>query len=54
MTNLTMPKNNSSMKYALKFVPGLADVWGLHEDGDEDSPGLQRPVGKTSMTRRSV
>ena len=26
MTNCTMPNNLSSMKYALKSVPGLADV----------------------------
>ena len=26
ITNFTMPNNNSSMKYALKSVPGLADV----------------------------
>ena len=34
MTNLTMPNNFSSMKYALKSVPGLADVGVLHGDGD--------------------
>ena len=32
------------MKFALKSVPGLADVGVLHGDGDEASPGLQRPV----------
>ena len=26
MTNLTMPNNSCSMKYALISVPGLADV----------------------------
>ena len=34
MTNLTMPNNISSMKYAPKSVPGLADVGVLHKDGD--------------------
>ena len=34
MTNFTMPNNISSMKYALKAVPGLADVGVPHGDGD--------------------
>ena len=34
MTNFTMPNNSCSMKYALKSVPGLADVGVLHGDGD--------------------
>ena len=34
MTNFTMPNNISSMKYALKSVPGLADVGDPHGDGD--------------------
>ena len=34
MTNFTMPINISSMKYALKLVPGLADVGVLQGDGD--------------------
>ena len=34
MTNFTMPNNISFMKYALKSVPGLADVGVLHGDGD--------------------
>ena len=34
MTNFTMPNNISSMKYALKSVPGLADVGVAHGDGD--------------------
>ena len=34
MTNFTMPNNISSMKYALKSVPGLADVGVLHGVGD--------------------
>ena len=35
-TNFYMPNNVSSMKYALKSVPGLADVGVPH--GDEDGP----------------
>ena len=34
MTNFTMPNNISFMKYALKSVPGLADVGVPHGDGD--------------------
>ena len=34
MTNLTMPNNSCSLKYALKSVPGLADVGVPHGDGD--------------------
>ena len=34
MTNFDMPNNVSSVKYALKSVPGLADVGVLHGDGD--------------------
>ena len=34
MTNFTMPNNTSFMKYALKSVPGLADVGDPHGDGD--------------------
>ena len=33
MTNFDMPNNVSSMKYALKSVPGLADVGVPHGDG---------------------
>ena len=36
MTNFDMPNNVSSMKYALKSVPGLADVGVPH--GVEDGP----------------
>ena len=36
MTNLTMPNNISSLKYALKAVPGLA-VLGVPQ-GDGDGP----------------
>ena len=34
MTNLTIFNNFSFMKYALKSVPGLADVGVLNGDGD--------------------
>ena len=34
MTNFTMPNNISPMEYALKSVPGLADVGDPH--GGED------------------
>ena len=34
MTNFDMPNNVSSMKYALKSDPGLADVGVPHGDGD--------------------
>ena len=34
MTNFTMPNNSFSIKYALKSVPGLADVGVLHGVGD--------------------
>ena len=36
MTDFDVPNNNSSMKFALKSVPGLADVWVPH--GVEDAP----------------
>ena len=34
MTTFSMPNNISSMNYALKSVPGLADVGDPHENGD--------------------
>ena len=34
MTNLTMPNNFCVMKYALKPLPGLADIQVPHGDGD--------------------
>ena len=43
MTNLTMPNNFCLMKYALKPVPGLADVGVPHGDGD--GPPELRPEG---------
>ena len=41
MTNFDMANNVSFMKYALKSVPGLADVWVPH--GVEDSPRTPAP-----------
>ena len=41
MTNFNMPNNVSSMKYALKSVPGLADVGVPH--GVEDGPRTLAP-----------
>ena len=34
LTHFTIPNNISFMKYALKSVPGLADVGVLHGEGD--------------------
>ena len=34
MTDFTMPNYTSSMKFALKLVPGFADVGVPHGDGD--------------------
>ena len=34
MTSFNMPNNSCSMKYALKSVPGIADVGVLHGVGD--------------------
>ena len=39
MTNLSIPDNFSFMKYALKAVPGVADVEVPH--GGEDGPRTQ-------------
>ena len=41
MTNFTMPNIISSMKNALKSVPGLADAGVPH--GDEDGPVTLAP-----------
>ena len=41
MTNFYEPTNASSMKYALKPVPGLADVGVPH--GVEDGPRTSAP-----------
>ena len=36
MTYLTIPNYTSSIKFALKSVPGLADVGVPHGDGDAE------------------
>ena len=41
MTDFIIPKNISSMKYALESVPGLADVGVLHGDGDGPQSSTQ-------------
>ena len=41
MTNLTMPNKRSVMNYAVKSVPGLADVGVPHGGGD--GPGTPAP-----------
>ena len=41
MTNLTTFSNSCFMKYALKSVPGLADVGVLHRDGDDPRTTLR-------------
>ena len=41
VTNLTMPNNSCSMKYAHKSVPGIADAGVPH--GDEDGPVTLAP-----------
>ena len=43
---LYMPNNISSMKYALKSIPGLADVGDLHEDGPRAPPRCLEGSGK--------
>ena len=47
MTNFNMPNNVSSMKYALKSVPGLADVGVPH--GVEDGPRSPAPGSKSKI-----
>ena len=50
MTNLTMPNNSGSMKFALKLVPGLADVgvlrppwvWGWPQSSTQMSAGSRK------------
>ena len=43
MSNFTMPSNSCSVKYALRPVPGLADVGVPH--GGKDGPPELRPEG---------
>ena len=49
MTNFTVPNNSCSMKYALKSVPGLADVGVLHGagDGPRSPPRCLERLGKS-------
>ena len=47
MTDFDVPNNNSSMKFALKSVPGLADVWVPH--GVEDGPRTLAPGSRSKM-----
>ena len=46
MTNFTMPNNISSMKYALKLAPGLADVGVPHGYGPRTPPRCMEGVWK--------
>ena len=46
MANLIMPSNISSVKYALKSVPGLADVGNPHGDGPRTPPRCMEWVWK--------
>ena len=47
VTISTMPNNISSMKYALKSVPGLADVGDPH--GGEDGPVALAPGPRSKI-----
>ena len=47
MTNFIMPNNTSSMKHALKSVPGLADVGAPHGVGD--GPRTQAPGSRSKI-----
>ena len=47
MTNFTLPNNISSMKYALKSVPGLADVGDPH--GGE---GCSKTLARGSRSKK--
>ena len=47
MTDFNLPSNVSSMKYALKSVPGLADVGVPH--GVEDGPRTLAPGSRSKM-----
>ena len=55
MINFTMPNKISSMKYAVKSVPGLADVGVPRGDGDGPGPpprctGVQKKNKMTNFT----
>ena len=47
MTNLTIANNFCFMKYALKSVHGLADVWVAH--GGEDGSRTPAPGSRSKM-----
>ena len=47
MANFTMPTNMPTIKYALKSVPGFADVWVPH--GVEDGPITLAPGSGSKM-----
>ena len=48
MTNFTIPNNSYFMKYALKSVPGLADVGVLHGMAPGPHLGVWRGQEKLS------
>ena len=56
MTNFTMPNNISSMKDALKSIPGLADVGVPHGDGPRTSArcleGVRKKFQMTNFVKR--
>ena len=52
MTNFAMPNNISSMRYALKSVPGLADV-GVPPWGWSGPVTLARGSGSKNYTLRN-
>ena len=50
MTNFTMPNNISSIKYALKSVPGFADVGDPQGDGDGPRAPPRCPGGPEKIS----
>ena len=55
MTNLSIPNHSSLMKYALKTVPGVADVGNPHGDGLRTPPRYLDGVRKKfQMTNLSI
>ena len=52
MTNFDMPNNVSCTKYAIKSVPGFADVWVPH--GVEDGPRTPAPGSGSKITAHHV
>ena len=47
MTNFNMPDITSSMKYALKSVPGFADIGVPHGNGPRAPPRCMEGSGKS-------